>query len=337
MSALAISSIMALSQFLARFMGTSALNVVNNLRDKKEINAQTILDSINPANSIDAFGSFLGLNNLKNNLGAKYLDTGLSDKDIAANEATLDMRRRGYAADVQGMQEAGLNPAMMYEGSGSASSPSSAVSAGGSLSDIVSLLMLPSQIKQIEATTKNIGADTALKATQSNINVQEERIRKIAADFGIEMTQAQIDSLRADIAAKDADIDLKRSQTDLVQSQTDAQNIANEYLPDKYFSEIAKLDADAALARANEAMQRIQYEYARENGVLMSSNDYITLATYLVDLFGLSKGDAKSKTQKVVQLVNSANSWIDNKIQSASDWFDDKVVNRIRSRFKNSK
>lgn len=337
MSALLPSAFLALRGFLARFLGTSALNVANNLRDKKEINAQTILDSLNPGNTVDAFGKSIGLNNLANNLGAKYFDTGLSDKDKAANEATLDIRRRMYKADVEGMEEAGLNPAMMYGGSGPTSSSSSALSAGGSLSDLVSLFLLPYQANILDKQAENIGADTALKTTQSNINLQEERIRKIAADFGVEMTQAQIDSIRADIAAKDAETDLKRSQTDLVQSQADAQRITNEYLPDRYLSEIDKLDADAALARANEAMQRIQYEYARENGVLMSSNDYITLATYLVDLFGLSKGDAKAKTQKVVQLVNGANSWIDSKIQSASDWFDAKVVNRLRERFKKSK
>lgn len=278
-----------------------------------------------------------------NSVRGKYLGTNMTGQELQNAELNfqnqLRMMREGPQAQVEGAERAGINPAFAL--TGQAHTPSagntSSLSSGGSLSDLVAIATLPAQLKQIEATTKNIAADTNLKNTQSNINVQEERIRRIAADFGVEMTQAQINSLLADIAAKDADTELKRSQTDLVQSQTDAQNIANEYLPDKYFSEIERLDADSALARANEAMQRIQYEYARENGVLMSSNDIITLATYLVDLFGLSKGEAKSKTQKVVKLVNGANNWIDNKVQSASDWFDDKVVNRIRSRFKNSK
>lgn len=258
--------------------------------------------------------------------------SGMTQQQIEENELMRENRRSEYSDLISGMESAGLNPGLMYQGAPSSSGNAAPAASSGSLSDLLQIAMLPAQIANIKAQTSNIKAQTGLTEQKTRTEEQISRIKKIAADFGVEFTQAQIDSMLADIANKDADTDMKRSQIDLIDSQKTAQDIANEYLPSKYFAEIDKLSADAALARANEAMQRVQYEYARENGVLMSNNDLITLATYLIDLFGISKSDAKARAGKVIEVVNGANNWIDGKIQQASDWFDDRVVKRIKNR-----
>lgn len=261
------------------------------------------------------------------------LHTGLTDEELQRNALMRENRQTEMSDAVKGLEAAGLNAGLVYGSSPSTGNPqSSPGSSTAGLGELLQLAMMPAQIANLNAQTSNIKAQTGLTEQKTRTEEQISRIKKIAADFGVEFTQTQIDSMLADIANKDADTDMKRSQTDLIDSQKTAQDIANEYLPSKYFVEIDKLSADAAFARANEAMQRVQYEYARENGVLMSNNDLITLATYLIDLFGISKSDAKARAGKVIEVVNGANNWIDGKIQQASDWFDSKVVNRIKNR-----
>lgn len=112
----------------------------------------------------------------------KYLGTGLTPAEQEANAFSAQeaqkardweeyMSNTSYQRMVTDMQKAGVNPAMAMSsgqiGTPSSPSPSSVSPAGGNMSDLMSILMLPHQIKNITAQTENIQADTQKKSAET--------------------------------------------------------------------------------------------------------------------------------------------------------------------------
>lgn len=112
----------------------------------------------------------------------KYLGTGLTPAEQEANAFSAQeaqkardweeyMSNTSYQRMVTDMQKAGVNPAMAMSsgqiGTPSSPAPSSVSPAGGNMSDLMSILMLPHQIKNITAQTENIQADTQKKSAET--------------------------------------------------------------------------------------------------------------------------------------------------------------------------
>lgn len=89
------------------------------------------------------------------------------------------MANTTYQRGVVDMQNAGLNPALMY-GSGASASPApsgASADTGQGFADLVAALSLPLQLKQMRANIANTAADIALKREQqSNIAANTQNV-----------------------------------------------------------------------------------------------------------------------------------------------------------------
>lgn len=90
------------------------------------------------------------------------------------NEWTAMREDSYWQRNVEGMQEAGLNPALLYGGSASGATPSAsaAPASGMSLSDLLELSAIKPQIDLVNAQAENARADAALKRTNADLNEQ---------------------------------------------------------------------------------------------------------------------------------------------------------------------
>lgn len=118
------------------------------------------------------------------NMSHKFFGTGMTTQQREEMAAQYDYQRALNKAaipdQVAGMNEAGVNPALMY-GSASTASPASAPSANpsaASLSELVAMATLPAQLGIMKAQKENIEADTGNKQTIKNLNQQDYDLRE---------------------------------------------------------------------------------------------------------------------------------------------------------------
>lgn len=254
-----------------------------------------------PANAVSDLMNGSPENNFVLSLANKATQAGPTGVDVWQNETNRQNYQDRWKMDVAGMQEAGLNPALLYGGSSSGgSAPQVSPSAGSGLADLLSVITIPAQLKRLNAETEQIKANTGLVQQKTLTEEQETRIRTISADYGIELTTANISSLLAGVDNLYSQIDLRTSEKNLINNKADAQAIMNDYLPYRMVKELDKLDAEISnlsqserLSRAQEIYQSWLNGYASENGFLPSSNDALLIATYLGSLFDADKNTIK--------------------------------------------
>lgn len=104
----------------------------------------------------------------------KYTGAGLTREQTLQNDYQEYLSSTAFQRQVQDMRAAGVNPALaMQGGSGASTPPASTGSNGGNFADLVSMLMLPAQLKQIKAN-----ADAA----RANANLANENAKNVAQD-----------------------------------------------------------------------------------------------------------------------------------------------------------
>lgn len=252
-----------------------------------------------PANVVSDLMNGSPQNNFALSLANKATQAGPTGLDVWQNETNRQNYQDRWKMDVAGMQEAGLNPALMYGGSSSGgSAPQVSPAAGSGLADLLSVITIPAQLKRLNAETDQIKANTQLVQQKTLTEEQETKLREISATFGYELTIAQINEMNARIADYYASVNLRSSQKDLIDNQSDAQWIANKYLDKKYTAEIANIEQSTAKMSAEERLDNAKTVYqnwldnfVKDNDFLPSSNDNLMMATYIASLFGISKPD----------------------------------------------
>ena len=252
-----------------------------------------------PANAVSDLMNGSPQNNFALSLANKATQAGPTGLDVWQNETNRQNYQDRWKMDVAGMQEAGLNPALMYGGSSSGgSAPQVAPSAGSGLADLLSVITIPAQLKRLNAETEQIRANTQLVQQKTLTEEQETKLREISATFGFELNTTQINEMNARISDYYASVNLRSSQKDLIDNQSDAQWIANKYLDKKYIAEIANIEQSTAKMSAEERLENANVVYknwldnfVKDNDFLPSSNDNLMMATYIASLFGISKPD----------------------------------------------
>lgn len=154
--------------------------------------------------------------NIFGNVIDKYAGTGLTDAEKEANAFSAEeaqksrdfqefMARNKYQMETQSMQEAGINPAMVYGGGSLVPTASNGVAASsvapssGNLFDLISTIArLPAELSQIKATTErveaekeNIQQDTRNKEQTYDINEVLNPLREEAQKLANNLTRAQ--------------------------------------------------------------------------------------------------------------------------------------------------
>ena len=223
------------------------------------------------------------------NIGNKYFGTGLTKSELDANELTLQNEHDVWQQRVSGMQDAGLNPAMLYgQGGASSSAPQVQQTQSGNMSDLLQILTIPLQMKLLKAQSKmytdqgmsavmNARAnERAAKASEINAGANVRNAGTNERNAGIneskvnvERYNAETSRLRLDIERYEADTHRLNYENDV--RYTDAQinylseaaaklNVERGLLPKQL--EIAEKNADstakmaiAAIRNADAAVQ----------------------------------------------------------------------------------
>lgn len=232
--------------------------------------------------------------------GAKLGMTTSPQEDIQY-QRQLDFERDKYGLNVEGMRAAGVNPALMYGGGSMPSSQSMPTQSAGNLSDLLSMVMLPQQLKLINAQANDLNSGARLKDAQTDTQYTVAELNRISAAWMPQLKEAELGNLLETTRNIMSDTNMKVSQTDKITSEAAAQKVINQYLDrkqryelDRLYSEIGNLDADTRAKKARAFYDEVVGNFASDNGFLMSSNDTLMLATYIASLFGLSKDDVET-------------------------------------------
>lgn len=113
-----------------------------------------------------------------------FTGSGLTARDVALNQMSMQNVEDTASAQVAGYQKAGINPALMFS-SGAQSAPTASSSGSvGNMSELMQAIMIPAQLKMLKAQTSNVEAQTAktvveTEKTGSEIGEIKERIKSL--------------------------------------------------------------------------------------------------------------------------------------------------------------
>lgn len=185
------------------------------------------------------------------------------------------MSNTAYQRAVSDMQQAGLNPALMYgqAGSSGASTPSgaSASSSGfNAIADALSIAKLGEELRGMHL--ENQGRELS-NSYQSLVNFYYPSVQ-----------DASIKNLYKELDVKDADINNKNADTNLKESQRILNELESEWRPKLAEAQSEQARASAARDLAEAAISK----WEKELGYRLGNNELLTLATGLLGMFGLT-------------------------------------------------
>jgi len=231
-----------------------------------------------------------------------------------SREFTEYMARNKYSMETQSMQDAGVNPAMVYGGgnlvptaANGAAATSSSIGAG-SIADLLgTMVRMPLEMKRLNAEIEATRANTELTRQKTQTEEAETRIRNINADYQDALNSQTINNLKATYNNTIADTDYKTANKDYVLTQKDAQATLNKYIDERQREEINqikantdKLSQDEKKAKAETTYQDWYNNFVQANGFLPSSNDALMLGTYIASAFGIGKQDVEDFIAKLL-------------------------------------
>ena len=180
-----------------------------------------------------------GISNLVNSIIGKYFGTNMTGADIEASDRQLQNQRilneedysrkveffnnyESYPAQVRQMSEAGLNPALMYQG-GASVSASGGVGTGSA------------------SMPHSSGADLLSSLIPALTNLQKIETDKVLRNRELDQRDAEIEIERERNAA----------YTSWLGSQTEGQNITNRWLDDMFGAQLQDIEANVELKQSN--------------------------------------------------------------------------------------
>lgn len=266
----------------------------------------------------ETFGSGGFWKNLASSISGKYLGTHLTGAEREANEWTAQREDTFHQRTVADMQAAGLNTALMYGNGASGASPSASVSPGSAdPMSLIQLVMLPEQLKQMKAQTQQILADAADKRAGAKLKGSETQYRDsmtrfqnlINKDFP-EKNRAEIDNILESTNSLKTKQDVDRAEVAYKNAETVLRNLEKDNFSEFRAAQIALLKAQRkeALSQADynavrKMFEKVQYEYAHDNKMLMASSEGFGIAMAIASVFGLN-------LEKIKKAVREGNEWI---------------------------
>lgn len=254
---------------------------------------------------IGNFMSELGISEGITNWWKGFTGSGLTQRDIELNQMNMQNVEDTAEAQTKGYIKAGVNPALMYGNSGQQTAPQSSSTGGsGSLSDLMSFILLPKQMKMMDAQTRNIDA-------QSQKTMADTQQVKLALEYYPQLTEETI----AEIVSR-RNLNLSNVSRNDIQNEIDAFNKIIKENESKYSDEFFKwrneyekaqtqeAKDNAALAAARAAWQAYETKFTKDhNGARPSSSSLLALAEAISSLFGLDGDAQKGLIPRVVNEV----------------------------------
>lgn len=256
------------------------------------------------ADAFDKFGEKLktGWNKFTDGLDnwwKGFTGSGLTKRDILLNEMNMQNVEDTAARQVAGYNNAGVNPALMYGSGGQQSAPQSSATGGsGSLSDLMQVLLLPKQMKMMDAQTKNI------EASSEKTLADTEQV-KLALKFYPSLTEKTIAEIGSRIDLNAQNISESQAREEVAKFEALIKKTESQYA-DVYFDlrnqgEAAKRDAaleSAAESMARAAWTQFETQWTKDhNGARPSSSSLLALVEALATFFG---AESNQKQQGII-------------------------------------
>lgn len=248
----------------------------------------------------------------------KYLGSGLTQAEVEANaynseEAQKQRDWEEYMSNTETQRRmddyraAGINPMMAAAGSG-ASTPSGAAAtsvspAGGSLSELFELALLPTQKKVMEAQAKNLEASAGEKETKSDFNTA--KIDEIKQN--IKESQQRIDKMIAEEQKIYSEVDLNAVRELHLYSEINLNDVTAENMEALRASQIALNNARTEEAKAAAGLSYMNMLYQKgliDNGMCEKVAAKIAAETRLAN----SQGHALDEQATATAIANALKS-----------------------------
>lgn len=219
-----------------------------------------------------------------------------------------------YQRQVTGMQNAGLNPALMYN-SGATSAPNAPSSSGSgmSMSDLIQAALVPAQLKMIKAQTDNIEAAAEQKRSQTETEGIRREALRLANMYYPSLQEATLDKIFSEIGVNWSTMDEKEANTALTWSKKFLQDTENQYAKEFFHwrNELEKARTGEAIQAAADhaasaAWTAYQHQYAQTHGALLSGGQLIAVASALAEGLAGALKDAKDAIPNVEEVVSNA-------------------------------
>lgn len=202
----------------------------------------------------------------------------MTDAELQANDLSMQNMQEQWQRNVTGMQQAGLNPALMYGSSPSGSAPTASTDTGsGSLSDLMQLISLRKEMKVLDsqaeknklegeaamtsarAAATNAGANERNAATNER-NAATNEYNALTGQFNstTQRMNAETERMKLDILSREADsrIRVNENEADRIAGQLAYLKIQAEMLPKQV--EIAEGNMKASQKQAAAAYVNAQ-------------------------------------------------------------------------------
>lgn len=250
---------------------------------------------------------------------AKNRQESQNSFNSAEAEKTRDFEERmsstAYQRQVQDMQNAGVNPALMYGGAGAsgASTPAGATASAAGNFDPIQMALGLKQMKLIDAQTKKTNAEAEVATRE--------------AAWKDKLSQAELDEIASKIGVNDANVVATQYDNALKDAQAALTRVQSEMYKDKTEAEIRQLDAKARVDLAEAAIA----EYEKQMGHRMSSSELLALADTLVNTLGIKPSELpKFPRPSKVEVANEDGST--ETINKTGIGFLDNMISRMNKR-----
>lgn len=258
------------------------------------------------------FVSELGIGKGLTNLWKGATGSGVTDRDIELNQMNMQNVEDTAAAQVAGYQKAGVNPALMYGNGASNSAPQSSSTGTGSLSDLMQVLMLPAQIKLMNAQAKNTDANTQKQISET------EQIKQIM-QFYPRLTEHTIAEITSRTGLNLTNISKEEANIAILEFEKIIKGNEAKYSDEFYklrnrVEEATELNQKASALQSYMQALWTEYEtqYTKEhNGARPSSSSLLALADAIMAWLGTDGAEvggtiSKTVTETVTKIAGEA-------------------------------
>lgn len=155
-----------------------------------------------------------------------FTGSGLTARDIALNQMSMQNVEDQASAQVEGYSKAGINPALMFSGGASSAPQASSSGSVGNMSELLQLVSLPLQMRMMKAQIDNV-----------NANTEKTRV-------DTEKSSAETDEIRqriGEIKSRVKGLDISNEQQNIILSYLDRMQNADLTIKEK---SAARIDAD---------------------------------------------------------------------------------------------
>lgn len=231
-----------------------------------------------------------------------FTGSGLTERDKQLNEMNMQNVEDTASRQVAGYNKAGINSALMYGNGASNSAPQTSATGGvGSMSDLMQVLMLPKQLKMMDAQTRNIEA-------QSEKTIADTEHVKQIIEWYPNVSEGTVAELWSKVGLNYQHIDESEAKEELARAEKVIKDAEGKFAEDLQRAKLALTEAQTQEAKDNAlqsathaAFEKFELDYAEANGARLSSSSILALVSALTSWFGISP--TSDSVQTVVNTI----------------------------------